>query len=70
MAKKLSLRFKDTPEDQALALVIVDALRDNYNAQDDTIRALVEDVTAYQRGGGAPELSVRLPEQAEEVHDE
>ena len=70
MAKKLSLRFKDTPEDQALARVIVDALRDNYNAQDATIRALVEEVTAYRRGGGAPELSVRLPEQSWEVHDE
>jgi len=42
---------------------------EKFIAKTEARRALVEDVTAYQRGGGAPELSVRLPEQAEEAQD-
>ena len=45
MAKTLSLRFKDTPEDQATARVIVEALRDNFHCpkcDPDGIEALIE----------------------------
>ena len=50
-------------------LLTSDEYKAKYHPEvDATIRALVEEVTAHRRGEGAPELSVRLPEQAGEVH--